>query len=239
MLCGLLRPDAGTIALEGFGDPASTAARSAIGIVPQELALYEPLNAGENLRFFGRLHGLSGHRLRARVDETLAMVVLSERKNDRVGTFSGGMKRRLNIAGSLMHDPVLLLLDEPTAGVDPQSRASILEFVRSLAARGKAVIYTTHYMEEAAKVCDRVGIIDRGSILAQGTVEDLIASHGGESLLTLVDEDGTHRHERTRDPMTAIARALSGQPVRSLRIDRPDLESVFLKLTGKALRDGD
>jgi ABC-2 type transport system ATP-binding protein len=239
MLCGLLRPDGGTIALDGFGDPASTTARSAIGIVPQELALYEPLNAGENLRFFGRLHGLGGRRLHARVDETLAMVGLSERKTDRVGTFSGGMKRRLNIAGSLMHDPALLLLDEPTAGVDPQSRASILEFVRTLAAGGKTIIYTTHYMEEAAKVCDRVGIIDHGSILAQGTVEDLIASHGGESVVTLVGEDGTQRHERTRDPMTAITQALRGQSVRSLRIDRPDLESVFLKLTGRALRDKD
>ena len=238
MSVGMIRPDAGTVTLEGFGDPTTPSVRRAVGVAPQSLALYEDLTARENLAFFGRLHSMAGRTLRRRVDQTLDMVGLASRQADRVATFSGGMKRRLNLAAAMIHEPPLLLLDEPTAGVDPQSRNSILDLVRSMAARGVTILYTTHYMEEAAKLCTRVAIVDHGRLLALGTVPDLVGMHGGTTVITVDRGDHSHRIETT-DPVRDVAAIMadSSQGISGLRIDRPDLESVFLNLTGRSLRD--
>jgi len=235
MAMGLLRPDAGRVQIEGHGDPAEPTARRALGVAPQAEALYEDLTGMENLRFFARIQGVQDPT-RAAV-EALERVGLSPRGRDRVKTYSGGMRRRLNLAAAIVHRPPLLLLDEPTAGVDPQSRASLLELVRSLAKDGAAVLYTTHYMEEAAKLCDRVGIMDRGRLLDSGTVDELLHRHGTETLV-FVQRNG-HGEERvaTRDPMTVVSQALQAGEVTGLRVERPDLETVFLALTGRSLRD--
>jgi ABC-2 type transport system ATP-binding protein len=240
MTVGLTRPDAGTVDLGGKGSPEKAEVRRLLGVAPQSLAIYDDLTARENLHLFGSLFGLRGTNLRRRCDEALELVSLAPRAGDRVKNYSGGMKRRLNFAGALLHDPPLLLLDEPTAGVDPQSRNSILDLVRSLASKGKTVVYTTHYMEEAAKVCDRVGIIDHGKLLALGTVAELISLHGGRSVITVTRASGEERLDST-DPMRDVARLLApdatGEPVASIHVDRPDLESVFLSLTGRRLRE--
>ncbi len=238
MSVGMIRPDAGDVTLEGFGDPMNPPVRRAIGVAPQSLAIYEDLTARENMVFFGRLQSMRGRTLRRRVDLTLEMVGLSSRQFDRVATFSGGMKRRLNLAAAMIHEPPLLLLDEPTAGVDPQSRNSILELVRSLAAQGVTILYTTHYMEEAAKLCSRVAVVDHGRLLAIGTVPDLVRTHGGTTVITVDRGDRSERIE-TSDPVRDVA-TIMADPTRGisgLRIDRPDLESVFLNLTGRSLRD--
>lgn len=237
MAVGLITPDEGSVEIEGAGAPTLAAARMHLGVAPQELALYDELTGEENLRFFGNLYELTGTRLRERVDAVLELVGLSPRRGDRVKGYSGGMKRRLNLAAALLHDPPLLLLDEPTAGVDPQSRNNLLEVVRELARRGRTIIYTTHYMEEASKLCDRVGIIDRGRLLALGTVAELTQKHGGKSVVTLHKGDDTHERIETDDPVREIQRVLSNGHVQNVRIDRPDLESVFLGLTGRSLRD--
>ena len=237
MAVGLITPDEGSVEIEGAGAPTLAAARMHRGVAPQDLALYDELTGEENLRFFGKLYELTGTRLRERVDAVLELVGLSPRRGDRVKAYSGGMKRRLNLAAALLHDPPLLLLDEPTAGVDPQSRNNLLEVVRELARRGRTIIYTTHYMEEASKLCDRVGIIDRGRLLALGTVAELTQKHGGKSVVTLHKGDDTHERIETDDPVREIQRVLSNGHVQNVRIDRPDLESVFLGLTGRSLRD--
>ncbi len=242
---GLLAPDAGAVDLLGLGSPANPKVRMHLGLAPQEITLYAELTARENLRFFADLYGVSNAR--ARVDDLLALVELDARATDRVATFSGGMKRRLNLAAALVHDPKLVLLDEPTAGVDPQSRNRILELVRRLASEGKTILYTTHYMEEAAKICDRVGIVDHGRMLDVGTVADLIARHGGQSAVT-VERDGAEERILTADPVAEVARQFAransdrergevGREVTGLRIERPDLETVFLSLTGRSLRE--
>jgi ABC-2 type transport system ATP-binding protein len=216
-----------------------------LGLAPQEITLYAELTARENLRFFADLYGVTNARVR--VDELLALVELDARANDRVATFSGGMKRRLNLAAALVHDPKLVLLDEPTAGVDPQSRNRILELVRRLAGEGKTVLYTTHYMEEAAKICDRVGIVDHGRMLDVGTVAELVARHGGQSAVT-IERDGAEERILTADPVAEVARQFAransdrergevSREVTGLRIERPDLETVFLSLTGRSLRE--
>jgi len=242
---GLLAPDAGSVDLLGLGSPSNPKVRMHLGLAPQEITLYAELTARENLRFFADLYGVSNARLR--VDELLALVELDARANDRVATFSGGMKRRLNLAAALVHDPKLVLLDEPTAGVDPQSRNRILELVRRLAGEGKTVLYTTHYMEEAAKICDRVGIVDHGRMLDVGTVAELVARHGGQSAVT-IERDGAEERIFTADPVAEVARQFAransdrergevGREVTGLRIERPDLETVFLSLTGRSLRE--
>lgn len=241
MAVGLLTPDSGTVTIEGFGNPAHASARSALGVAPQSLAIYDDLTAEENLRFFAKLFALPAQLgrdgLNKRIDQTLDRVGLLPRKSDRVKTYSGGMKRRLNVAAALIHQPPVILLDEPTAGVDPQSRSSILDLVRELAAEGRAVVYTTHYMEEASKICDRIGIIDSGKLLALGTVDQLIASHGDQSVVTATI-NGETRTISTAEPVRALEKILAeSKNVDSVRIDRPDLEAVFLKLTGKKLRD--
>jgi linearmycin/streptolysin S transport system ATP-binding protein len=260
MLCGLAEPDEGEITVDGFGG-GTLEAKAAIGYVPQDLALYPDLSAVENLTFFGQLYGLTGKELQARIGETLELVGLADRGKDRIGTYSGGMKRRANMAAGLLHRPKLLVLDEPTVGVDPQSRNAILETVGKL---GIAVLYTTHYMEEAAKLCDRIGIIDDGHLIAEGTADSLIAVHGGLDKVHLsCDEanlvelaaacrelDNIHdvhevdgHLELTTDhgpavlPAVVAVAARIGVELTSVEVRSPNLEDVFLSLTGKELRD--
>ncbi|HLX25323.1 MAG TPA: ABC transporter ATP-binding protein [Usitatibacter sp.] len=204
MIAGLTAPDRGRVAIDGM--PLTETANDAkrrIGLVPQEIALYEELGAEANLRLMGALYGIEGKLLDERVGAALALVGLSDRARDKPSKFSGGMKRRLNIACALVHDPDVLLLDEPTVGVDPQSRNAIFENLESLRDRGKALVYTTHYMEEAERLCDHIVIVDHGKVIASDTRENLLR--------------------------------LGTAPVVP---KGPSLESVFLQLTGRALRDG-
>ncbi|MFS8586144.1 MAG: ABC transporter ATP-binding protein [Acidimicrobiia bacterium] len=264
MVCGLLRRDAGEVTVAGRPmSPEATDAKAAIGLVPQDVALYEDLSAEENLRFFGRLQGLSGRELAARVAEVLEVVGLADRAGDRVGEYSGGMKRRANIAAGLLHRPRLLVLDEPTVGVDPQSRNAILESVEALAGEGMSVLYTTHYMEEAERLCDRIGIIDEGRLIAEGTRRELVAQLGvGDQVEVTGTGDlaafaaacaelpgalGAEARDgsvvvRVEQGSTALAPIVAaaertGVAVGGVEVTEPDLEDVFLALTGKALRD--
>jgi ABC-2 type transport system ATP-binding protein len=233
---GLLRPDQGEVRVEGLGSPRQPEVRRHLGVAPQALALYEALTAEENLRFFGRVFGLSGRRLAERVEWALDFAALADRRHDRAGTYSGGMKRRLNLAAALVHDPALILLDEPTAGVDPQARNAILERIAGLRQLGRTVIYTTHYMEEAARLCDRVAIVDHGRLLALDTVAGLLRTHGGDPVL-VARVGGEERRISTRDPGGELTRLLGQGPVEDFRVERADLEQVFLHLTGRQLRD--
>lgn len=241
MSVGLLRPDSGSVTLQGAGSPIDPAVRSLLGVAPQELAVYDDLSGEENLHFFARLYGMQSRERRARVQEVLGMVGLAPRGKDRVGTYSGGMKRRINLAVALLHDPPILLLDEPTAGVDPQSRNSIIELVRELASSGRTIVYTTHYMEEAAKLCSRIGVIDHGRLLTCGRLDELVRTHGGHSIVTIERGEAGEERIETQDPLREIARVMGDSQlagdVSGVRIDRPDLESVFLTLTGRSLRD--
>jgi ABC-2 type transport system ATP-binding protein len=179
MICGIARPDGGTVTLAGASPGGHRdALKRAVGLVPQDLALYDELSAWDNLELFGGLYGLPPDLLRQRAEDALALVGLADRRRERVRAFSGGMKRRLNIAAALLHDPAVILLDEPTVGIDPQSRNAIFENLEELKRRQKTLLYTTHYMEEAERLCDRVLIMDRGRILAQDTVAALKAAHG-------------------------------------------------------------
>jgi len=279
MLSGILAPTSGEVTVAGFDARVpQKAMRMALGVVPQELAIYAKLTGRENLEFFGELYGLHGDLLAKRVDTMLAMVGLTDRAADRASDYSGGMKRRLNLAIGLMHDPKLLLLDEPTVGVDPQSRNHIFEGVRELNRKGLTVLYTSHYMEEVEALCDRVGIMDRGKLIALDTVPKLIASLGGsvievgigdseklpalisyiETLPTVTEveqidapaeeagagsEENPHQlRVRTVQPnrlLPSLVSALTNYetPLFSLNIREPNLEDVFLTLTGKTLRD--
>ncbi len=252
MAVGLLRPDAGTV---HFGDghdqgphgsPSDPRVRRRIGVAPQALAIYGELSGRENLDFFGTLYGLKGAAKRAAVDRVLELVGLTDRQHDLAEGYSGGMKRRLNLGAAMVHDPDLLIFDEPTAGVDPQSRHAIIEMVRLLKREGRTIVYSTHYMEEAERICDRVAIIDHGQLLALDSVRGLLSQYGGSSVVTLVrmNGDGVEHEERveTADPISVLSGALQHarvdqRPVHSARIDSPDLEMVFLKLTGRTLRD--
>lgn len=243
MALGLLRPDSGTVRLEGEeargergGPPTAPAVRRLVGVAPQALAVYDELTGRENLRFFGGLYGLRGAALARRVDACLDLVNLSDRAGDRAGVYSGGMKRRLNLAAALVHDPPLLLLDEPTAGVDPQSRNALFEVVGRLRDEGRTVVYSTHYMEEAERLCDRVGIIDHGKLLALDTVPNLLEAHGGSSVVVLV-RGGVEERIESADPVATLAAAMAGGRAASARIEGPKLETAFLKLTGRTLRD--
>lgn len=244
---GLLPPDRGRIELAGgapgaAGSPMRASVRASLGLCPQRDALYDGLTAIENLTFFGSLYGMPRGVRARRAAALLDRVGLTDRGAHRVETFSGGMRRRLSVAAGLMHDPPFLLLDEPTAGVDPHSRHAIFELVRSLQADGRTVLYTTHYMEEAQQLCDRVGIIDHGRLLACGTVDALIDDHGGVSVVTIERAAAVQRIE-TEDPIRELSRLdlRDGHPapdgVTGVRIDRPSLEAVFLNLTGRSLRD--
>jgi len=264
MACGLLRRDGGEVLVEGRRLlPTSVSVKSVIGYVPQEIALYPELSVQDNLRFFGRLYGLGGRGLDARIGSVLRIVGLGDRSSEKVGRFSGGMKRRANIAAGLLHEPRLLVLDEPTVGVDPQSRNSILETVAQLRDTGLAVLYTTHYMEEAEKLCDRIGIIDGGNLIAEGSRRQLVAQVRGQDRIRLVATgdmeslarnckridgvDDVSRHEDGLDlavrdgrsvlPAVVEAAGAAGALVTSVEVVQPDLETVFLALTGKELRD--
>jgi ABC-2 type transport system ATP-binding protein len=264
MVCGLLRPDHGEIVVAGArvaDEPMM--AKAAIGYVPQEIALYPDLTGRENLRFFGRLYGMKGAHREKRVDACLDLVGLRDRADERVDRYSGGMQRRLNIAAGLLHEPRLLVLDEPTVGVDPQSRNAILESVEALGTEGLAVLYTTHYMEEAQRLCDRIGILDEGKLVAEGSRSELVALMGGRDRVHLSAEgdltsvaaavgavDGVEQvttsdgsidvtvvNARHALPRIFAAVTSSGVALAGVEVVEPDLEAVFLHLTGKALRD--
>lgn len=262
MIAGLLAPDTGTVRV---GDEVvtvrSTRGRSEIGLVPQDLAIYPDLTARENLQFFGRLYGIGGEALSKRVGRVLEVIGLTDRADDLTKEFSGGMKRRLNIGIGLLHEPSLLILDEPTVGVDPQSRNAILTSVEQLSSEGLAVLYTTHYMEEAERLCDRVGIIDEGVIKAEGTRRELVSLVGEKDRITVTGEVGgaahavqalagvTEAHESDHRldvfvdqassflPVLLGAVSDAGGSISSVEVVEPNLEAVFLHLTGKALRD--
>jgi ABC-2 type transport system ATP-binding protein len=210
--------------------------RARIGLAPQALALYELLSGEENLAFFGRLQGLRGGALRQRVNAALDFAGLSDRRRDRVDRYSGGMKRRLNLAAAILHQPRLLLLDEPTAGVDPQSRNQIFEAIAALRRDGRAIIYTTHYMEEAERLCDRVAVIDHGRLLAIGTVSQLLAEHGGPATLVVRTSAGERRVQAS-DPLAELNRIAASETIETFHLERATLEQVFLRLTGRSLRD--
>ncbi len=263
IVCGLLAPDRGAVTLAGRRIADDLETRRLVGYVPQEVALYPDLSARENLRFLGRLYGLRGATLQARVEDALELIGLTERAGGRVEAFSGGMKRRLNIAAGLLHQPSLLVLDEPTVGVDPQSRHAILERVRSFSNAGMAVLYTTHYMEEAERVCDRVGIVDRGRLVAEGTRRELVAQLGERDRIDLAATGDLERfaalckqlagveeaavadasvHVLARDGRRLLPSVLelaerAGASVNSVQVREADLEAVFLHLTGTALRE--
>jgi len=264
LVCGLLARQGGTVVVAGQPiDERTVDAKASIGYVPQDIALYPDLTAAENLRFFGSLYRLGSKDLGRRVDDVLELIGLADRAGDRVDSFSGGMKRRLNIGAALLHRPALLVLDEPTVGVDPQSRHAILENVAELGDSGMAVLYTTHYMEEAQRLCDRVGIIDHGRLVAEGTHRELVslvheedrialgATGDLESLRSVLSAlDGVTGattadstvHVLARDARRLLPRVLeaadaAGADVTSVEVVEPDLEAVFLHLTGSALRE--
>ncbi|UCG56159.1 MAG: ABC transporter ATP-binding protein [Phycisphaerales bacterium] len=258
LLCGLLTPDGGTVSLAGKTDPTVTEVRLSLGVVPQTLAIYEELSAEQNLRFFGGIYGLSGSELKERVTRCLEIAGLGERRKERVSKYSGGMKRRLNMVCGLLHEPTILLLDEPTVGVDPQSRNLIFDTIEDMKSQGRTIIYTTHYMEEAQRLCDRVAILDHGKILDMDTVGNLIAKHGGPSHVEAEFEDGTCDSDRvkacvdgehiqldksrirfeTSRPMESLAELnRSGLRLSTLKVETANLEDVFLNLTGRRLRD--
>ena len=259
---GLLEPSAGQVLIDGkVFDASAKALRPLIGIVPQDLAIYNELTARENLRFFGALYGLGGKELELRVDEVLAAVALLDRADDRAGTYSGGMKRRLNLAAGLVHGPRLLLLDEPTTGVDPQSRNHIFEEVRRLNAAGLTVVYTSHYMEEVQALCPRIGIIDHGRLVACDTRENLLRKLPGLLRLRVPSlSDGLRDRLAALDGVRLAHAGAEGielecrdvkrtllelvpllgetrAELTSLEIEEPNLEHVFLHLTGRGLRD--
>ncbi len=263
MVSTLIRPESGRVTVGGHDvavDPS--AVRRVLGYVPQELSLYSELTARENLEFFGRLFGIPSSNLRPRVDAALDIAGLVDRAADRVDTFSGGMKRRLNLAAGLVHEPSLVLLDEPTVGVDPQSRNHLFDMVQALKRKGVTLVYTTHYMEEAERLCDRIGIMDHGKIVAVGTRDELLAKIGAREQLELTLPDGvapdgpavasalagyaTAIHENTITlPVEGVATlmkvldrfAAGGVRPQAVTLRKPDLETVFLALTGRALRD--
>lgn len=236
MIIGALLPDHGSIKIQGDGNPGDQAIKRLIGIVPQTIALYESLSGERNLDFFGRLYGLAGNELSDRIQHALELVNLTERKRDRVSKYSGGMKRRLNIAAALLHRPSLLILDEPTVGIDPQSRNSIFESLKVLKQEGCTIILTSHHLEEAQKLCDRVGIMDEGKLIAEDTVSKLIADFGGKSVLTIETSKGKTIIE-TEQPVKEIIRINEEDTILSLHMESPNLEKAFLTITGKHLRD--
>lgn len=240
MTVGLLEPDQGRVDIASSGPPSSAEARRHLGVCPQSIALYDELSAMENLVYFAKLYGLSGRPGRARASELLDLVGLTDRARSRVKTFSGGMKRRLNLASALVHDPSIVLLDEPTAGVDPQSRNAIFDLVESIREQGKAVVYTTHYMEEAERLCSRVGIVDHGKLLAVDNVPGLVREHGGASTVTIEWSGKEPETIVSDEPVKLLSELpLSGQggAILGVRVEPPSLEAVFLNLTGRSLRD--
>ncbi|MCL4271937.1 MAG: ABC transporter ATP-binding protein [Anaerolineales bacterium] len=264
MLSGLLNPTAGDASIMGHSvmkEPA--AAKKSLGVVPQDIALYPDLSARENLVFWGKMYGLRGADLKQRVDEVIEIIGLADRQKDQVGKFSGGMKRRVNIGAALLHKPEVVIMDEPTVGIDPQSRRHILDNVKELNQQGMTVLYTTHYMEEAAELSHHIAIMDKGKVIAYGTHDELIKMVGEQTRidLTLNAEaakilsawqkvDGVSKIDSLDGKVTALVddsnrvlphlfETASRENVRitSVDIQEPNLETVFLHLTGRALRD--
>ncbi len=263
-ISGLLTPSGGSVRVLGHDVVhGGAAAREGLGIVPQELALYEDLSAHENLAYWGEAYGLDKGRLQSRVIEVLEQTGLADRDKEQVKNFSGGMKRRLNFACGIVHEPKVLLLDEPTVGVDPQSRVRLLDLVREQAQLGTCVLYTTHYMEEAQDLCDRLAVIDHGKVIALGTLTELRAMNGERDMLRL---NGQFDPERVQAGLTQLngaeivsldettlilgmqaaskqlpalfsALAELGCDVRETTLSQPSLESLFIKLTGRELRE--
>jgi ABC-2 type transport system ATP-binding protein len=262
-ICGLLTPTAGRVRVMGHDVVCDgQQARRVLGVVPQEIALYEELSALENLAYWGGAQGMRNPLLRKRTQQVLELTGLQDRANEPIKRFSGGMKRRLNLACSIVHMPKVLLLDEPTAGVDPQSRMRLLDLVRAQAAGGACVLYTTHYMEEAETLCDRLAIVDHGKIIAAGTLAELRAVQGGRNLLRLSGSFPTQAAAALErldhieivqadtsvlllslsdapQKLPAIFAALreAGAEVRDTTLTQPSLENLFIKLTGKELRE--
>jgi ABC-2 type transport system ATP-binding protein len=264
MLAGLLSPSDGEASIMGHSVAKEPeAAKASLGVVPQDIALYPDLSARENLVFWGKMYGLRGAALKTRVDQVLETIGLTERQKDRVGKFSGGMKRRVNIGAALLHKPDVVIMDEPTVGIDPQSRRHILDNVKELNRQGMTVLYTTHYMEEAAELSDHIAIMDQGKVIAYGTHDELIRLVGEQTRidLTLNAESaaifdawrsvaGVSRMDATDGTVTVLvddsnqvlpalfeAAARANVRITSVDIQEPNLETVFLHLTGRALRD--
>lgn len=264
MLSGLLPPTSGDAWIMGHSVRAEPqSAKACLGVVPQDLAIYPDLSARENLVFWGKMYGLRGAALKTRVDEVLLIIGLADRQKDHVGKFSGGMKRRVNIGAALLHKPALIIMDEPTVGIDPQSRRHILDNVKELNRQGMTVLYTTHYMEEAAELSHHIAIMDKGKVIAYGTHDELIRLVGEQTRidLTVTGElgqvlpgwkttEGVVKLDITAGKVTVLvddsnrvlprlfdAAATAGVRITSVEIQEPNLETVFLHLTGRALRD--
>jgi len=260
LAAGLRSPDAGALTLDDVViTPADPATRIALGLVPQSIALYDELSAEQNLRTFGQLYGLHGAVLRERIDAALAAVGLADRRRDQVKTYSGGMKRRLNLVAALLHRPKLLLCDEPTVGIDPQSRNAIFDYLEQRNREGLTIIYSTHYMEEATRLCSRIAIIDHGKIHALGTLDELLTRLPFEEEIsflatpataalatelgahgTITTADGRHRFQPSAGFRLSAFYALTeaeGLPPQLFTAARPTLEAVFLHLTGRNLRE--
>jgi len=242
-IMGRVKPESGSVTIFGKPAPAGdTDARAEVGVVPQEIALYPNLSSHENLTVFGRYLGLGGGALDEAMKHALDWAALSDRANEPVKTFSGGMKRRLNMAVGVLHRPRVLLLDEPTVGVDPQSRERIYQMIESLRADGVSLIYTTHYMEEAERLCDRIAVIDDGRVIATGTKDELVRNTIGTKREVVVEfADGTsvtHLIDDAAEMLRVMREAeTQGSAVRDLTMKSPSLEKVFLHLTGKGLRE--
>lgn len=263
MLSTILVPDSGEVWLNGVNSGKEPVrCRKMIGVVPQEIALYDDLTALDNLKFWGSLYDIPSSVLKDRIIQSLELIGLEKRKNDRISTFSGGMKRRVNIACALLHEPDILFMDEPTVGIDPQSRIHIYEILEKLHQKGKTIIYTTHYMEEAERMCDRIAIIDHGKIIARGTMDELRAKgdypgsivvgfqkEGNLDAETLGEKFGERLQMsdssftvHTNDPDRELQEVISatrgaGVKIQHINIRKANLESIFLQLTGRELRD--
>lgn len=264
MLSTLVRPDAGRVEYAGEDVNSNPeAVRRALGVVPQEIALYPELSAQENLEFFGGLYGLRGAALKGAIDDALELVGLTERRRDQIKKYSGGMKRRINIAAALLHDPKIVIMDEPTVGIDPQSRNHILDTVRRLnVERGLTVLYTSHYMEEVEQLCDRVYVMDHGKVIAEGSLKDVRALAGDEGTVLLqadrypddllealrklrgagqvaLLDDGVRLTRSGELALMEVMHAAeaAGVTVTNLSVSTTSLEDVFLHLTGRKLRD--